>query len=119
LDPPEIKEILEYKESLEIIDFIKFVFYIIILIFVFILRRDIIKQEEQSPLISIDHFLNEALYKNIIQQSQNPDDQNLHKEYNVIYSMSKKSNFASLFNENDMDNTDENINNINNNLRTI
>jgi len=70
-------------------------------------------------LISIDHFLNEALYKNIIQQSQNPDDQNLHKEYNVIYSMSKKSNFASLFNENDMDNTDENINNINNNLRTI
>jgi len=114
LDPPEIKEILSYKEFLQIIDSIKFCFYIILLIFVFILRRRIIKEEEDSPLLSIDEGLNEELYKNIIKQSQFPDDKTLHLEYNRICSISKLSiSIGHSHDNNDMDKTDDNINNIN------
>jgi len=115
LDPPEIKDILSCKETLQIIDSIKFILYITNFIFVFILRKHIIREEEESPLLSIDDHLNEDLYKNIIKQSQNPNDMSLHLEYNRIYSMSRQRNSGSLQNDPDMDKTDENINNINSN----
>lgn len=114
LQPPEIKDILSYKEFLQTIDTIKFCFYIILFIFVFILRRTIIKEEAESPLLSINEGLNEELYKNIIKQSQHPNDKSLHLEYNRICSMSKTSISIGHSNDNtDMDKTDENINNVN------
>ena len=114
LDPPEIKEILYYKEILQIFDLVKFIFHLIIFIFVFLLRRNIIKEEEESPLLSIDEGLNEELYKNIIKQSQFPDDKSLHLEFNRICSISKRSILIVPSNDNtDMDKSDDNINYVN------
>lgn len=114
LDPPEIKEILSYKEFLQILDLAKFCLYIVLFLFMFIQRRNIIREEEESPLLLIDEGLNEDLYKNIIKQSQFPDDKSLHLEYNRICSISKTSLSISNSNDNtDMDKTDENINNVN------
>jgi len=120
LNPPEIKEILKYKEALEIIDFIKFGCYIFTLILVFILRKNIIKEEEESPLLCIGEVLNEELYKNIIAQSQSPEDKSLHLEYSRIFNSSRESSCITHSQDTtEMDKTTDNINNVQYNIKSI
>lgn len=137
LDPIEIQNILYYKEYLMIINDIKFFIYLTNMISILHQRNEIIKQRKNSLFKSIDHNLNEALFKNLINRSINPSDNNLSEEYSKILNESKNNqnchfdktddnnkNHIDIENKGEgdcdyqnnqnFDNTDDNINNIEN-----
>jgi hypothetical protein len=47
-------------------------------------RKILTTEIEASPLINVDETLTEELYKNILQQSKNPEDNELVKQYRKI-----------------------------------
>ena len=110
-DSTEIKYILSFKLKSQIINMLKFGFNFLTFIFVFVERKLIIKEENNYPLLSIDDNMNEELYKNIIKQSQFPDDENLIIEYLNIRKSVRNSSSLNLINENnEIDKTTGNIN---------
>ena len=54
---------------------------LILVILTIIERNDIFFEFNTSPLSQVNEKITEALYKNIISQSQNPEDQGLVNEY--------------------------------------
>lgn len=110
LDQQEIKSILLFKEFLNIFNQIKFFLYILTEILVCIVRKNLINEEELSPLLSINYSLNEDLYRNIIKQSQHPENENLFLEYLRISNLSKDSNDTLGICETNFDKTEENNN---------
>lgn len=110
----EIQSILSSKEVSNLLIEIKLFLYLLSEIFVCIVRRDLIKEERSSPLLSIDDQLNEELYKNIIQQSQFPDNEKFVMEYTRICDINKQNRISLGLIDTHLDKTDENINNYDN-----
>lgn len=57
---------------------------LILVILTIIERNDIFYELNTSPLSQVNEKITEALYKNIISQSQNPEDQALINEYLIL-----------------------------------
>jgi hypothetical protein len=122
----EIQNILYHKEHLMILNDIKFFVYLINMIFILHQRNEIIKHRKYSLFTTIDHNLNEALFKNLINRSINPYDNNLSEEFSKILDDSRNKqnhlfdrtednikNYIDNTNEEQnhaFDNTDDNIN---------
>ena len=64
--------------------FIKISLYLITLIFTCQEKKFLTDEIESSPLIVVDENLTEELYKNILQQSQNPEDNKLIEQFRKI-----------------------------------
>jgi hypothetical protein len=74
-------------------------------------RRKLIREIKNSPLLVIDDSLTEDIYKNIIQQSQHPDNPELVEEYKRL--VKARSNTASaVINESNAINADRPSRNI-------
>ena len=63
---------------------IKSIFYLITCILTIKERKLILEEISQSPYVNIDESLTEALYKNIIEQSKNPENKDLKEIYNRL-----------------------------------
>jgi hypothetical protein len=71
------------------------------------------KEINKSPLVLIENYLNKEIYDNIIEQSQNPNDKLLHKNYKKIIRDIKHRQIESKINKIDESLNTTNSNNIN------
>jgi hypothetical protein len=81
LIPYGMLRVMDLKQIIFILSFIKSGFYFSSAFVTIYQRKMILKELNQSPLACIDETLTEEIYKNIIDQSKNPDDNTLKTEY--------------------------------------
>ncbi len=92
IGPSIDKNILELKNIIFYISFVKSFFYITTSFISIYERRKLKRELKNSPLLEIDDNLTEEIYKNIIQQSKNPDNLELIEEYKRLISLRASSN---------------------------
>lgn len=93
LGPSDIGSIINMKETIYFLGIVKSVMYILTGIFTILERQQMIKEIESSPLIAIDEFLTEELYKNILEQGLHPDDAKLQIEYRRLKTTDRSKSF--------------------------
>lgn len=86
---PLMIKIEGYKTIIFYLNITKSLFYILTCCLTIKERNLVLKEINHSPLLNIDETLTEDLYKNIIEQSQNPKDSELIKTYKRLTVNSK------------------------------
>ncbi len=87
LENERVSEIVSLEKLIDntyYLSFIKISLYLITLIFTCQEKKFLTEEIESSPLIEVDENLTEELYKNILQQSQNPEDNKLIEQFRKI-----------------------------------
>jgi hypothetical protein len=79
--PSKLLLVKKLNSGVYVLNFIRSFLYLLSGIITILERRMLIRELHESPLLNIDETLNEELYKNILLQSKNPDDEGLVKEY--------------------------------------
>jgi hypothetical protein len=80
----EIIALEKIIENTYYITFAKISLYLITLVFTCQEKKYLTEEIQASPLTSVDENLTEELYKNILQQSKNPEDNNLIEQFQKI-----------------------------------
>jgi hypothetical protein len=102
LKPPNQKQIIDLKEIIYFLNFGKSALYTLTAILTIFERRAIRREIKDSPLLEIDENLTEEIYKNILQQSKNPNDHDLLQTYRQLVERRK---MTVTHNSNSLDNS--------------
>ena len=94
IGPSMDKIIVDLKGILFYIAFTKSFLYGITAVLTIYERRKLIREIKNSPLLGIDDSLTEDIYKNIIQQSQHPDNPELVEEYKRLVTARRNTGSA-------------------------
>jgi hypothetical protein len=120
IGPSNIKEILQLKDLLYYFSFAKSFLYLLSAILTILQRRRLMRALQNSPLLEIDDTLTEEIYRNIIQQSKNPDNPILLEEYKKLVDDRRKLTLMRTTNSQESSslNLTKNLESINNNKDT-